>query len=405
MQPRLIELKGNFSAEYYDAASGLFESAIGLRSDAYREILEVRDGTGNIRGNHRDPNRFHWFRSRSFGLNGVTQYTTASGSYNRISGFIASGPVGWEYSEFDFRTASARAMDKLYQELTSGSNLAVDIFEGKETLRMIRNVTKLRQNILEFWTELVFPSSTTTYVRGRKGTYIRPRTVTQGQKRLDYATQKWMEFRYGWSPLVHSIYDFVKALKARAESSLRRFVTRGKEVQGASTRSGHGTFDSPYVYVTWSQSMRSRLDVTLFQEGGVVLQDFTSLNPALIAWELAPLSFVFDWVYNVGGWMQAIENYLRFAKDFRSGCETLTMLREVSIVVNGSSPNVDGGYTRIYGTSKYEQRLLNRSVLLGLPSPDLVPRFNPNLNAKRALDACALLHSFRGIPSRRINGV
>jgi hypothetical protein len=111
----------------------------------------------------------------------------------------------------------------------------------------------------------------------------------------------WLEGRYGWRTLRYDVEDFVEYLGEVNEGRKRFRASRGFDISGSesgyveSTASGLVLGDS--TDFSWTGSAR-----------GTVIADIDvpelAFNPLTTAWEVARLSFVVDWLLNVG---QALE--------------------------------------------------------------------------------------------------
>lgn len=125
-------------------------------------------------------------------------------------------------------------------------------------------------------------------------------SLTRG-KSPGHIQNLWLEGRYGWRTLRYDIDDFVEFLGETNEGRRRFRSSKGLNVQGSwsayaeSTSSGLITGVSRDI--TWNGSAR-----------GTVIADIDvpelSFNPLVTAWEVTRLSFVVDWLLNVG---QALE--------------------------------------------------------------------------------------------------
>jgi hypothetical protein len=117
-----------------------------------------------------------------------------------------------------------------------------------------------------------------------------------------------------------------------------------------------------------------------------------SLNPLSIAWELTTLSFVVDWLYDVGGYLRSLETAMLYNSNFHSGYYTQLWAHQGSW--NGKA------YTRVYssgtyyaemqGVSSWKYTRFSRNVLGSYPLPR-APAFKIDLGSERLLSAAALL--------------
>lgn len=154
------------------------------------------------------------------------------------------------------------------------------------------------------------------------------------------------------------------------------------KVKATSKETVDGNYYDGENPVLQTGSIRTRVSIT-----ATVFPDFASSlgldNPALIAWELTPLSFVFDWFINVGDYLTGllprgisnVKGTISTKVDAQLRADPLT-IREAPIVVE-CGPVI--GHTQSY----------SRRVFYGLPQPRLY--YNPVLNMKRYADAFALM--------------
>jgi len=113
----------------------------------------------------------------------------------------------------------------------------------------------------------------------------------------------WLELQYGWKPLLSSIHDNASLLgkggllegssikaSAQRQTSYSDTFVRGQDTISIECRGGVRT-----AYSAWVRSP------------GIVQADTLGLiNPAEVAWELVPFSFVVDWFIPVGNVLQSL---------------------------------------------------------------------------------------------------
>jgi hypothetical protein len=106
-------------------------------------------------------------------------------------------------------------------------------------------------------------------------------------------TSDWLALRYGWRPLCSDIYNLSQAIK------------KLDEPRGAVFRATH--FLTNDINSVWSfvGSVQHRQSLILYAtEKPFSLQDYLGLSdPATIAWELLPWSFVVDWSIPIGSYI------------------------------------------------------------------------------------------------------
>lgn len=328
---------------------------------------------------------------------GITYTDTCYRGVYRPSG--ASGPIDTDavspliQPSMCLAEISDRAMEKIYDKIKGNNNFVVDLAESSTTLRMLRGTLNLKRVALDFFTEVLSPRTT-----------IGRRLPTKGQRRLDYMSAKWLEYRYGWSPLVSSIYDAMDTLGGEhLINGAYPVKGRASAKKTAHTRTGSGSADDPSVTTKTNLSVRIEYCYHFALDPSARIYDWTSLNPVGIAWELMPLSFVADWVVNISQQLSLWENYLLFNSRVKSGYRTLTSLQESHRNTSGVSkglyyrwPNgsfMDGPYgDKVVQKDAYSRiTSLDRALTKSLPLPGGI-RLNVNFGSKRQLDAAALFH-------------
>lgn len=195
----------------------------------------------------------------------------------------------------------------------------------------------------------------------------------------------WLEFQYGWKPLmmdIHGLYEhFVEltrpALLLRGASSVRDSVKAPfeKEVPGIQRR--------------WivTQSVKRDIQCVLHARmSNELLHNLNKLaltNPASLAWELVPLSFVIDWALPLGNCLEAMTATVGL--DFVSG--SLTNTTRLSATAVGTE--YPGATLIAPGLATMEDMLTQRLAYQAFPLPRVYAK-NP-FSTSHALSALALL--------------
>lgn len=124
--------------------------------------------------------------------------------------------------------------------------------------------------------------------------------------------QEYLKYVYGWKPLMQDIFGIMELAKAAGKQPL--FVhgyakstqgdqTDDREYENAS-RNGITRVPPIDVETRMACSIWARLDPEY--QGTRALNQLGLLNPAGLAWELVPYSFVIDWVLPIGPVLQAL---------------------------------------------------------------------------------------------------
>lgn len=367
-------------------------SFVGNQAATYKELSATN---GLVQGNRKTPNPitfrkvsrdgklYKTIQMHRNGPSSIGSDTTVCGK--KIYGEWFSGtPVGLgSIIQPDWGITDDAALEKIYDQIRGNSNLIVDFAEGAQTIRMLRNTLNLKKFFSEFAREFMKP-------HGKRG-------ATSNQRRLDYVTGKWLEYRYGWTPLVNSIYDAANELGKQVKDMQYPVRARSAHQQYYKEVHGSGTYDDPREVCEAQMTYRTEYCMFFGFPPGVKLYDWTSLNPLAIAWELTPLSFVSDWVVNVSQQLSLWENYFLFQSAFKSGYRTRTFKEIRDVTLSGTTslyvgPNSFGTFLKIKsGGYTNDCRYKDRTVLDALPRPSGV-RVKVSFGAKRQLDAAALFH-------------
>jgi hypothetical protein len=325
---------------------------------------------GNVSaGNHKTPT------SHSYSLDHISVLDRGYVSSRRTDPvgsaftYIEEGNLGLgitptiSFPNWMYPTAYNEALQELYSRVRGELDLSVDAFQARQTAQMFTASSKLE------------------LLAGRYG-------------RLRRVGSAWLEWVYGWKPLASTIYGIADEsirfiLNDTKSFKVRRSVkdrTNESSLLLAVIPPGRETMDVDYeVKVEVKVRFRQPNDKSDFRR-------FSSLNPASIAWELLPYSFVLDWVYDVGGFLRAAESCLLYSKDFMDGYVSTTTAAKgkVSTTINGVSVYNSSIHNEAYYTSERNSVSFSRTPLTAPPFPRL-PSLRPDLGASRLLSAAALL--------------
>lgn len=190
-------------------------------------------------------------------------------------------------------------------------------------------------------------------------------------------SKSWLELTYGWKPLLSDIHG---ALRLVGDRPLRRFVEVRKRSSNSVELSGHNG-DFPHTGTcSITDSVTSKALITVTDNNLQTLQQAGITNPALLAWELLPWSFVVDWIYPIGDWLQA-----RTAMQGVTVSQySLTRTREINVQADLKAPL----FIKPAQFNGYEKRKQRSTVLPPLPSPVIQV---PSTSLTRLTTATALL--------------
>jgi hypothetical protein len=293
---------------------------------------------------------------------------------NIKSGYYASSPVGSGLlSGVDSQTAYNKAYASLVNKVRSSPEVGVNIAERKQAMnsiavrgtQLLNAARALRHGSVGRFLEAL-------HIIDARGKYRRIRP--------DEAAGVWLEYHFGWEPLFKDIYEAVDLLQHgfRANHVWGKGNTGFKQYLRDYVQSGSHYVDE------WVHRMCVRMGCTVSVSNPnlQLASQLGLINPIAIAWELVPFSFVVDWVYPVG---QFLNSWTDFAG------LTLTDTYTTTYAV------CRGSYTETYlatGALILEQKGnaygIKRVKTLTFPVPVLRP-FKLDISPTRGATAIALL--------------
>lgn len=202
-----------------------------------------------------------------------------------------------------------------------------------------------------------------------------------------------LELRYGWEPLLSDIYGACEVLAARDVTKVEypsvTAVQTLKQSDDVTKHSGNVTYPGNVrrkTEVFWQVRYGVRYVVT--SPGLQTLASLGITNPAVIAWELTPWSFVIDWFLPIGNWLSTWDATLGLS--FKDGYQTVFQRVKVEFTKVGFNSNRKNAGTDCFLTSQREEVFCQRKKLTSFPSPTLPQLKNP-FSTQHVQNALALL--------------
>lgn len=340
-----------------------------------RDLLNVNVDTKH--GNFKSPNpqdyerQYHtWLQGNYYSRNSSTT------AYTDVAGCLGVAPL-YDSSMFDYDTQPiSEALNKLIEQVRGKLDLAVDIAEAGQTVKLVKSVSALLRYMRRQPLGALRKSFEFFNKHGWRG-------ATKGAGSL------WLQYVYGVKPLVGDIYDAVIEVSRSIEpllvvrthaSSKRSMVSRhyqpsfGGDIVVTHESSTRCSFDCRFRFGTETQNLLGR---------------FTSMNPVSIAWELTPFSFVADWVIDVGGYLRALETSIAYGNTFESGYRTITHQYTAKNSLHSDSTS-GAVHTLVNAEGKFDAGRKRREILTSFPAP-MLPRFDVRLGSGRLLNAASLI--------------
>ncbi len=208
----------------------------------------------------------------------------------------------------------------------------------------------------------------------------------------------WLELQYGWKPLLSDVHGALEELHAQDSAEPNRYMVdargSGKDryksyysVLNSSIReTGYETADGGcFIHLTYK--LRNPILATLADSG--------ITNPANLAWELLPYSFVADWFVPVGAYLQTLDADVGY--DFLGGSKTVRKETRVFNVRQTREGSVLGSlwYWEYSQGERYSKTVV-RTVYASAPS-GAKPHFKNPLSLHHMANALSLLQGMKNL--------
>jgi hypothetical protein len=269
-----------------------------------------------------------------------------------------------------FASIGNQAMEKMYDQLRGSVDLSIDLIQHRQVENMVRGrLTREVANLVQTF-----------------------RKIRHLPSRL--ASQVWLEYTYGWKPTAMSFVELMKKA-VNPQNGVIQLRNRAKQESNPEVNMSAG----PGLPVRKFRGYRSHR-VEIFSVWNPNNEDLmtqlagvSSLNPASIAYELIPFSFVVDWFYDIGGYIRLYESTMLYGSSFIRGWRVNTGRSDISLSQHGLSYNKNfDRYTNWNLEGRKNTRYYDR-LPLGSPPVPTLPRFKLDLGANRIVSGAALARS------------
>lgn len=314
----------------------------------------------------------------------ATRWVLGLGQWNHFRAWHGIGPW-YLVAPPDADLLSARvlsvanvARERFMADAKQVANWAVALAEGHQAVSMMAR--RLSQ-MLQFCRAL------------RKGN-LRAAADALGVKELKSTrsqsksfSNNFLEWHFGWSPLLSDIHTSAEILS----NDFRRKVAIGRakdvfeESGGSYTVGNSGEPDSSISgQLSWEIRAKVVAWIEVSNPNLLLASQMGLTNPALIAWELVPFSFVVDWIFNVSKFLNTFDELF--------GLTLVEPYHSAKVRIIGRAK-----WDYIYPSGAIRTATMDSSLhsfqrARGLPNLT-VPEFTvwPILSVSRAVTACSLL--------------
>jgi hypothetical protein len=212
--------------------------------------------------------------------------------------------------------------------------------------------------------------------------------------------RNWLEYQYGWMPLLRDVHDAYGVAKDGLDADP---YVKGRSKQSTTITIPVPYFGSAPYNATYNKGVVRYADATVKIEAQCSLHahiDYAVIgylkqlglaNPASIAWELVPFSFVVDWFLPVGEFLEAVAAPLGLS--WKGGSVTTAASVNYSGECLGGVNQYLLAKPHNTATTTWDSLSYARAPLTDFPSPTL--GFRSRFNSTKLLSAAALWRTIR----------
>lgn len=203
------------------------------------------------------------------------------------------------YDDSYMTRASNQAYEKLRNRIYDTAGLGVDFVEYRQALSMIGQTcgTLWRAARAVRRLDLVAAAQ-----------ILKMKIVPPGASRRKSFANLWLEYHFGWEPLVHDIYDACTVINNPLKIFTKtRAVGRDDKAVYVYFQDLGSVTDSGWWRTTYKVAQGGSFRVTNWNQH--LLEQMGLTNPLSLAWEVVPFSFVVDWFVNVGDFLRSQTDY------------------------------------------------------------------------------------------------
>jgi len=269
------------------------------------------------------------------------------------------------------------ALSKAYSNLkASPVGIGVHIAELRETIEMLVNPLKSLRKFLTSNGWKIFSDTT------------------------KLSTDLWLEYRYGWMPLVYAVQNGIDAVNGVLEQGFGIHPVRGgshKAVLDTTVRFEKNVAAQLVISGKLRTCTSLQAKAVLASRNGCTHEKFLGTrwqDLPVAAWEGITLSFVWDWFFNIGQWLQSIVP----DPDVKVLANSVSLKKTYELTLTPVSYGVGAQYVnkgRIMAKhaplkeASYKEAVLIRTVNHPVPSTPVVR--HQLLSLARVADAVSLL--------------
>lgn len=267
------------------------------------------------------------------------------------------------------------AAAKLLASITDKANLAVAVAERRQTMVMVsKRLTQLTKFVKEVKKGRFIQAAKTLGIKKPKGA-----------SRSKQFADNFLEYHFGWSPLIGDLYSAADIL----QQPIKHLRARGRGFRSGIYSSGSypahppGNVDSMFEVFSWSYRVQTGCRVSAINSDLWLANQLGLVNPAVILWETIPFSFVLDWFTGFGSFLEGLTGTVGLTIEDGYTTRSFSAVRGVS----HQRQSFTTGFWTVYSAYGFS-RMVDRTQGHLTPKPTFhFPRVSPT----RAITALSLL--------------
>lgn len=332
----------------------------------------------------------------------------------------SSAPVSLVYghasyldpSYFWINELDARRVTKLLLKVKDQKVNMMQVIAERRQIFDMMNLTVKRLSTAVILLREGRPGMALNALRASHGlTGIRETRLMQGQDKAkpESVFSAWLSIAYGWKPALQDLFGAAEQLAStNLNENLEKARTRDFKVMESSVRTPGSNAGS--IYTTLMETVEKRttkitigyqVKFSLFNSPEHTMAKIGLTNPAYLAWELLPFSFVYDWILPLGNYINSWD--ATFGLKFKSGTKTVKIEQEYRME-GQTIPRAQqsANQWQFEGTkSSYQRKVtFSRTVLNDFPFP-AIPHFKNPFSTHHIVNGLALFGVLTGATSKQ----
>ena len=183
------------------------------------------------------------------------------------------------------------------------------------------------------------------------------------------AAGRWLEYSYGWSPLVQDVYNILDKGFGELKLDIRARSFRSKSTSISFTNATPGPYHTGAAVLTTVHRASCSIRVSFPGTAFPAISAWGLDNPALLAWEALPYSFVVDWFLPIGNYLETSCNVLANCK-----LEEMSITQRVDTDLSAYARMTESVKFPVYSNGALSKSVMNKTRSVGVVARPL-PRF------------------------------